>query len=331
MASQHAGHRQRRRALLAAGCLALAPFAGTWATQGYPSKTLRVIVPYPAGAFNDQFARLLAKHLNQAWGQPVVVENRPGGSTLIGTDLAAKAPADGHTILVTSFAFSVNPSLFAKLPYDTVRDFVPVILAAQCPNVLVARNTLPARSLRDFTAAARDKPGAINYASAGNGSSTHLAMELLKSKAGIDLTHVPYKGSAPALTDLIAGQVDVSFDNLPNVLPHIRAGKIRPLAVSSAKRAAALPGIPTIAEGGIAGYDVVVWFGIVVRAGTPPAIIEQLNAETNRMLAGPAVRAQFSAQGVEAVGGSAAAFGQYLKDQMQSWRSVIQSAGIKPE
>lgn len=326
-----APHRPRRRR-----ALALLLCAALWQTlpaQGgeYPARTLRIIVPYPAGAFNDQFARLLGQHLQLAWGQPAVVENRPGGSTIIGTDLVAKAPADGHTILVTSFAFAVNPSLYGRLPFDTARDFTPVILAAQCPNVLVARSGLAARTLPDLLDAARQSPGTLNYASAGNGSSTHLAMELLKSMTHVDITHVPYKGSAPAVTDLLAGQVDVLFDNLPNALPHIRAGKLRALAVSSARRSAALPDVPTTAQSGVPGFDVQVWFGVVVRAGTPPAIIDKLNAEINRLLAKSEVKSRFGAQGVDAVGGSPADFTRYLADQSRLWRVLIQSAGIRPE
>lgn len=318
----------RLRAALVALCL-ISPLMTFDAAAQYPSRALRIIVPYPAGAFNDQFARLLAKHLGQVWRQPAVVENRPGGSTIIGTDLAAKAPADGHTLLITSFAFAVNPSLYDKLPFDSTRDFTPVVLAAQCPNVLVARSSLPARSLPALLADAKERPGALNYASAGNGSSTHLAMELLKSRAGVDLTGIPYKGSAPALTDLMAEQIDVAFDNLPNVLPHVRAGKLRALAVSTARRSAALADIPTVAEAGVAGFDVRVWFGVVVRAGTPPAIVATLNAEINRMLASPATRAHFAAQGVDVAGGTPEEFARFLAEEMKSWGKFIRAENIK--
>lgn len=297
----------------------------------YPARALRIIVPYPVGGFNDQFARLLAQHLHQAWGQAAVVENRPGGGTVIGTDLAARAPADGHTLLVASFAFAVNQSLYARVPFDPLRDFTPVVLAAQCPNVLVARKGLAAGTLAELLDAARKSPGTINYASGGNGSSTHLAMELLKNMARVDFTHVPYKGSAPAITDLLAGQVDVLFDNLPNVLPYLRAGKLRALAVSTARRSGTLPDVPTTAEGGVAGFDVQVWFGVVVRSGTPQAIVDKLNAEINRMLAKPDTKARFAAQGVDTAGGSSAAFARYLADQSQMWRRVIQAVGIRPE
>jgi len=218
-------------ALLAFGL----PFGNALA-DSYPSKPIRIIVPYPPGGFNDTLARKLGQKLNEKWGQPVVVDNRPGGSTTIGTNLAAKAPADGHTLLIVSFAFGVNPSLYAQLPYDTQRDFAPVVLAAGTPNILVVNPQLPVKSVQELIALAKSKPGKLNYATAGNGSSNHLSMEMFKSMAGVDIVHVPYKGSAPAVTDLIGGQVDVMFDNVPNVLQHVKAGKLRGLAVSSSKR-----------------------------------------------------------------------------------------------
>ncbi len=296
----------------------------------YPSKTIRIIVPYPPGAFNDQLARTISHHLNKAWGKPVVVDNRPGGSTIIGTDLVARSPADGHTLLVASFALAVNVSLFSKLPFDPVRDLAPVIFAAQTANVLAANTALPAQSVKDLIALAKAKPGQINYASGGNGSSPHLAMELLKRMAGIDLTHVPYKGSAPALTDLIAGQVSVAFDNIPNVLPHIKAGKLRPLGVSAAKRSRALAEVPSIADS-VPGFDVSVWFGVAVPAGTPRPIVTLLNAEINRMLASKDVRARFSAQGVDIVGGPPEKLAAHLRSEIDMWGKLVKSAGITPE
>ncbi|MSQ58937.1 MAG: tripartite tricarboxylate transporter substrate binding protein [Betaproteobacteria bacterium] len=298
--------------------------------EPYPSKTIRIIVPYPAGAFNDQFARALAHHLNKAWGRPTVVENRPGGSTIIATDLVAKAPPDGHTLLIASFATAVNVSLFSMLPFDTLHDLAPVIFAAQTANALVANTSFPAASVKDLIALAKAKPDQINYASGGNGSSTHLAMEMLKRMAGIGLTHVPYKGSAPALTDVMGGQVSVALDNIPNVLPHIKAGRLRALGVSAARRSGTLPEVPSIAES-VPGFDVSVWFGVMVPAKTPKPIVAQLNAEINRMLASKDIQVRFNAQGVEVVGGPPEKLASHLRSEIELWGKLVKSAGIKPE
>jgi tripartite-type tricarboxylate transporter receptor subunit TctC len=313
---------------LAASCV-LAP--GAASPADFPSKPLRIIVPFPPGGFNDQLARTLGQKFAGRWRQPVVVDNRAGGSTLVGTDLAAKAPPDGHTLLVVSFAFAVNPSLHTRLPYDTLKDFAPVVLAAGAPNFLVANRDLPLKSVPDLIQAAKARPGTIDYASGGNGTSPHLCMELLKSMAGIDLVHVPYKGSAPAVTDLIGGQVQVAFDNAPNVLPHVKAGKLRALGVSTATRSPLAPELPTLAESGVPGFDVEVWFGIVAPAGTPKDVVAQLNAEINRALALPEVKRRFAEQGVRTIGGTPEQFGAYLRSQMTRWAKVVKDAGVRIE
>jgi tripartite-type tricarboxylate transporter receptor subunit TctC len=299
--------------------------------EGYPSKPIRIIVPYTPGGFNDTLARTLGQKLNEKWGQPVVVDNRPGGGTTIGTGLAAKAPADGHTLLVVSFAFGVNPSLYAQLPYDTQRDFAPVVLAAGTPNIVVVNPQLPVKSVRDLIALARSKPGKLNYATAGNGSSNHLSMEMFKRMTGVDIVHVPYKGSSPAVTDLIGGQVDVMFDNVPNVLQHIKAGKLRGLAVSSRERSPFAPDLPTVAEAGVPGFDVSVWFGVVVPSGTPKDVVSRLNAEINRILKLPGVVELFHKQGVEPLGGTPDAFAAFLRDQTTKWAKVVKDSGAKAE
>ncbi|HEU5284655.1 MAG TPA: tripartite tricarboxylate transporter substrate binding protein [Burkholderiales bacterium] len=288
-------------------------------------------MPFPPGGFNDQLARTLAHKFTERWRQPVVVDNRAGGSTLVGTDLAAKAAPDGHTLLVVSFAFAVNPSLHTHLPYDTLRDFAPVALAAGAPNFLVANRDLPVKSVRDLIQAAKTRPGAINYASGGNGTSPHLCMELLKSMAGIDLVHVAYKGSAPAVADLIGSQVQVAFDNAPNVLPHVKAGRLRALGVSTATRSPLAPELPTIAESGVPGFDVEVWFGVVAPAGTPREVLQQLNAEINRALALPEVRRRFAEQGVRTIGGTPEQFGAYLQSQIKRWAKVVKDVGVRIE
>lgn len=322
----------RRRGALA--CLAaLALCAGTALAQGdhYPSRTVRLVVPFPPGAFNDQLGRILARKLHEAWGRSVVVENRPGGGSQLGTRAVAKAPPDGYTLLVTSFAFAVNPALYARLPYDTVRDFTPVILCAATPNLLVVGNDVAARSVQELVALAKSKPGELVYGSAGIGSSNHLTMELLKSRTGIDLVHVPYKGSAPAVLDLAAGRVQVMFDNAPNVLPQVKAGRLRALAVTTPRRFARLPELPTVAESGLRDFEVSVWFGLVAPARTPPAIVERINAEVNRILLLPDVQSTFRLQGVEAIGGSQQQFALHLESQMTKWSALVREAGIRIE
>lgn len=300
-------------------------------TDGYPSRAIRLVVPFPPGAFNDQLGRILAQKLHEAWGQSVVVENRPGGGSQLGTQTVAKAASDGYTLLVTSFAFAVNPALYGKLPYDTVRDFTPVILCAATPNLLVVGNDVPVKSVKDLIALAKSKPGELVYGSAGIGSSNHLSMELLKARAGIDLVHVPYKGSAPAVLDLVGGRVQAMFDNTPNVLPQVKAGKLRALAVTTPRRFALLPDLPTVAESGLKEFEVSVWFGLVAPARTPPAIVERINAEVNRILLLPDVQSTFRLQGVEAIGGSQQQFALHLQSQMSKWGTLVRDAGIRIE
>jgi tripartite-type tricarboxylate transporter receptor subunit TctC len=299
--------------------------------QGYPNKPIRIVVPYPPGGFNDTLARTVGQKLNDAWGQPVVVDNKPGGGTLIGTDAVAKASPDGYTLLITPFAFAVNPSIFKKLPYDPLKDFAPITLAAATPNLLVANASVPFNSLKELIASAKAKPGRLSYASTGTGSSNHLSMEKFKQMAGVDIVHVPYKGSAPAVTDLIGGQVDLMFDNIPNVLPHVKAGKLKVLAVTSPKRSSHVPEVPTVIEGGVPGYEVSVWFGIAAPAGTPEPIITKLNTEIVKVLNLPDVKEKFAAQGVDVVGSTPAEFAAHIKSQMATWDKVVKDAGVTPE
>jgi tripartite-type tricarboxylate transporter receptor subunit TctC len=321
----HAAHAS---ALWFAAAITLFPLP--LAAAAFPVKPVRLIVPFPPGAFNDQLARTLSQKLGERWKQPVVVDNRPGASTVIGTDLAARAPADGHTLLIVSFAFAVNPSLHRSLPFDTGEDFTPVVLAAGTPNILVVHPGLPARSVKDLVQLARERPGRLDYATAGNGTSNHLCTELFKSLAGVDLVHVPYKGSAPAVTDLLGGQVQVMFDNAPNVLPHVRAGKLRALAVSTAARSAFAPDLPAVAET-VPGFDVEVWFGVVAPAGVPRQVIGRLNADINAVLALPEVKNRFAEQGVRVIGGSPESFGAYLQAQTRRWARVVKEAGLQVE
>jgi tripartite-type tricarboxylate transporter receptor subunit TctC len=320
------------RTLRALGLLFAALFlTGSAAHAEFPEKTIRIVVPYPPGGFNDTLGRIVAQKLGEAWGQSTVVENRPGGGTLIGTESVAKAPPDGHTLLVVAFPFAVNPSLYAKLPYDTVKDFAPLLLAGQTPNLLVVNPEVPIHSVKELIAAAKAKPGSLSYGSTGSGSSNHLSMELFRTMTGVELVHVPYKGSAPMVTDLLGGHVQVAFDNTPNVLPQVKAGKLRALAITSATRSAMVPDVPTVSEAGVPGYEVGVWFGIVAPAGTPPAVLGKLNAELNRMLAMPDVKQKFADQGVEPVGGPPERFAEHLKAQIEKWTKVVKESGAKVE
>ncbi len=299
--------------------------------QTYPSKPIKIVVPYPPGGFNDTLGRTLAAKFSESWGQPAVVENKPGGNTLIGSDFVAKSAPDGYTLLIVAFPFSVVPSLFKSMPYDTVKDFAPVILAATSPNLLVVHPSLPANSVGELIALAKAKPGSLSYASTGNGSSNHISMELFKSLAGVDIVHIPYKGSGPAVSDLLGGQVQLMFDNTPNVLPQVKAGRLRALGSSGTKRSPLTPDVPTVAEAGVAGYEVMVWFGVVAPAGTPREIVNKLNAEVTKILAMPDVRERFLAQGVEPVGGTPEQFGEHIRGQMGKWAKVVENAGVKAE
>lgn len=318
--------------LLAGAGPALAQVAATPADpDNYPNRTIRYIVPYPPGAFNDTLGRIFAQKLQEAWGVPVVVENRPGGGTLIGTDAVAKAAPDGYTLLGVAFPFGSNPSIYRSLPYDTVKDFTPLILAGQTQNLLVVRPSMPIKSVQEFIDYARKNPGKVSYGSTGIGSSNHLSMELFKSMTGIDIVHVPYKGSAPMVNDLLGDHIDTAFDNTPNVLPQVNGGKLRALGVSSRTRSALAAGVPTVSEAGAPGYEVTVWFGVVGPAGMRPEIVRKLNAEMNAILKMDDVRRRFEDQGVEPVGGAPSQFADHIRAEIQKWAKVVKDANIQPE
>ncbi len=314
--------------LLAALCAAA---AAVQAADNYPLRPIRMIVAYPPGGGTDQVGRVMAEQLSQTLGQQVVVDNRGGATGNIGTELAARALPDGHTLLMGNVApNAVNVSLFKKLSFDPVKDFSPVSLVAITPNILVAHPSVPAKTTKELVALAKAKPGALNFPSAGVGSSSHLAGELLKSLAGIDMVHVPFKGGGPALVATISGEVQIMFATLPAAMPHVKSGKVRPVAVTTSKRSQAMPELPTIAESGIKGYEAATWYGLLAPARTPKPVIDRLHGDTVKILAGPA-RQRLEAQGFEPDGGTPSAFAAYIKAEIAKWAKVIRDAGIPAE
>jgi len=314
-------------ALVATGVL-----SGNADAQDYPNKPLRLIVPFPPGGGNDILARSVGQRLAEAVGQQIIVDNRGGAGGLIGAELAAKAVPDGYTIFLASIGnLAFMPALHAKLPYDPVRDFAPVTLLATSAFVLVVNPSLPAKSVRELIALAKARPGQLNYASAGQGSSLHLTGEIFKLATNTDLVHVPYKGGAPALTDLIAGQVQIMFATTPGTLPHVRTGKLRALGVSGSKRSVAAPEVPTIAEGGVPGFEVLNWYGIVAPGKTPAAIVQRLNGELVMILKAPEMIESLGTQGLEAAGGTPEKFGAFIKSEIAKYAKVVKAAGIRAE
>ena len=319
-----------RALALAAAALALAAAPLAAAQTPYPGKPVRLVVPFPAGGTTDILARAAAQKLSEAWGQQVIVDNRPGAGGNIGAELVAKAAPDGYTLLMgTVGTHAINASLYSKLPYDPVKDFAPVILVAGVPNVLVVNPSLPVNSVPELIAYAKANPGALNFASSGSGTSIHLSGELFKTLTGVQMTHVPYKGSAPALTDLMGGQVQLMFDNLPSSLGFIKAGKLRALAVTSSARAAALPDVPALAEAGVPGFEASSWFGILAPAGTPRDIILRINGEVAKWLASPEAREKLAGQGAIAAGGTPEDFARHINAEMAKWAKVVKESGAK--
>ena len=301
------------------------------AADPYPSRPIRMIVAYPPGGGTDQVGRVMAEQLTVTLGQNVVVDNRGGATGNIGTELAARALPDGYTLLMGNVApNAVNVSLFKKLPFDPVKDFSPVSLVAITPNILVAHPSIPVKTIKELIAYAKAKPGTLNFPSAGVGSSSHLAGELLKSLAGISMVHVPFKGGGPALVAVIAGEVQIMFATMPAAMPHVKSGKVKPVAVTTAKRSKAMPELPTIAESGVKGYDASTWYGLLAPARTPPAIVTRLHGDTVKILAGP-TRQRLEAQGFEPDGGTPAEFANYIKSEITKWAKVIKDAGIPAE
>ena len=320
----------KTRSLAYAALLALAAALSSPAgAQQFPTRPIRWIVPVPPGATTDIISRLIGGKMSEAWGQQVVVDNRTGGAFVIGTDIVAKSNPDGHTIGIFLTPHAVNPFVLKNLPYDAVKDFQPITLVAIVPGVMVTNANVPVTSLRDVIALAKAKPGQLNYGSPGPMTSGHLSMELLNLTAGIKILHVPYKGGAPATMDLMAGQVAVMFNNATTTVPHVATGKLRVLAVSTAKRSPALPDVPTVAEAGYPGFESNSWQGIVTRAGTPGAIVARLNSEAVRILSLPDVKNINQSLGNDIAGGSPEEFLAYIRREMRKWGKVIQTAGVK--
>lgn len=302
------------------------------AAETYPSKPVRIVVPYTPGGFNDTLARTASEYLTKAWKQSVVVENKPGGNTLIGNTMVAQSAPDGYTLLITPLPFSALPGLYReKMPYDALKDFEPVIWAGSTQNILTVRADSQFKNVKALVAYAKANPGKLNYGSTGSGSSNHLSMELFLELTGTKMTHIPYKGSAPAVSALLAGDIDVLFDNLPNVYPNITAGKLTALAATGAKRPPLLPDVPTVVEAGVPGYEVTVWFGMQAPAGTPADVVKRVNAGMTDMLRDKDVIDRFGKQGVEIVASSPTEFKALVNAEVQKWTGVIDRAGIKIE
>jgi tripartite-type tricarboxylate transporter receptor subunit TctC len=321
----------RRRFLQLAAAATVAPMAPRIArAQSYPARPVRIIIGYTPGGSADLTARLLGQWLTERLGQTFVVESRPGGGTNIATEAVVRAPPDGYTLLLVAPANAINATLYEKLNYDFIRDIAPVAGLNRFPNVMEVNPAVPAKTVPEFIAYAKANPGKINYASSGNGSTIHMSAELFKMMVGADLVHVPYRGSAPALTDMLGGQVQVMFDNLPTSLEHIRAGKLRPLAITSATRSELIPDVPTLADF-VPGYESSAWYGVGAPKGTPAEIIDKLNKEINATLADPKAKARIAEMGATLITGSPADFGKLVADETEKWGKVVKFSGARAD
>ncbi len=315
-----------RAAALLLVSLSLSAFA-----QSYPSKPVKIIVPFAAGGPADIYARVIGERLQTSLGQSFVIENRPGGGAIVGTDAVAKAAPDGYTLLMMSNTHTVNESLFAEKPYQLMRDLVPVAPVNYSDLLLVVHPSVPASSLQEFLALARAKPGTLNYASSGPGTPYHMAGELLKAMAGLDIVHVPYKGSSGARTDILGGQVQMMFDAITTMAPNVRAGKLKALGTSGKARSTVLPEVPTVSEAGVPGYDAVIWLGIMAPAGTPRAIVERLNNEITRAANSAELKEAWAKQGAVAMSMTSDEFGRYIREDIEKWARIVKISGAKPD
>jgi tripartite-type tricarboxylate transporter receptor subunit TctC len=309
--------------------LALALPGGAALAQAYPAKPIRFVVGFPPGGGTDIMARLLAAKLPEYLGQPIVVENRPGAATNIAMEQVARAAPDGYTVLVTTATMAMNPAFYRKLPFDVLRDFAPVSIFSDSPNVLAVRVGLAAKDAGELVALARAKPGVLNYSSAGTGTTQHMTGELFKLRTETDIVHVPFKGTGPSLTALIAGDVDMTYVNIPALIPHVKAGRLRALAVAGARRSELMPDVPTMKEAGVDGVEVTIWYGVVAPAATPRAVVDTLAAAVIKAARAPDIRQRLLEQGAEPIGSTPEAFGAQLREEVARWRKVVEGSGIR--
>jgi tripartite-type tricarboxylate transporter receptor subunit TctC len=320
--------RRRRFLQISAAAAAFPTLSNLALAETYPSRTVRIIVATSAGGTTDIVARLLGQWLADKLGQSFIVENRTGCGNNIGTEAAARSPADGYTLFMgTVGTHAINQSLYKKMPFDPIKDFAPLSRVAMVPNLLVANPSQPFKNVKEMIAYAKAHPGKINFGSSGNGSSIHLSGELFKQMAGVDMQHVPYRGSAPAVSDLLGGQISVMFDNMPSAIPHVKGGKLRALAVTTAKRSPALPDVPTIAEAGVPGYEATSWFGLLAPAGTPAPVVAKLNASILKALADPEVKKKLAEQGAEPFGEKPEQFAAFIQSETLKWGKVVKESG----
>ena len=315
-----------RTICLAAAVIAFMPAA--W-PQVYPSKPIRIVVPFPAGGTSDILSRAIGQKLTEEWKQQIIVDNRPGAGANIGAEIVAKSPPDGYSLFLFSTIHTINPSLYSKLPYDPVRDFTPITLIAATSQVLAVHPSLPVKTVKEFIAYAKKRPGELNYSSAGSGSQPHLTAELFKSRTGINIVHVPYKGAPPAMTDLLAGHVALTFATAPSAVPHVKAGKLRALGVSTAQRINALPEVPTIAEAGVPGFEASGSNGLVGPAGVPAPVVDKLNAAVVRIVNEPAMSKYLSSQGADPQTTTPAEYAAYIKSEVAKWAKVVKESGAR--
>ena len=323
-------HLTLRRRWVGLACATLCAVASplSWA-QDYPNKPVKLVVPYPPGGPTDIVARAVAQKLQERLGQPFVVDNRPGAGANTGAEAVARSAPDGYTLVVATTAHAINPALFAKLNYSLLKDFAPVSQLTSGPLVIVAHPALPANNVAELIALAKSRNGGLNYGSSGNGQSTHLSAELFSAMAGVKMNHIPYKGSAPALTDVMAGQVDLMFDTMLSSVPHVKAGKLKALGVTSAQRSSVAPDLPTVAESGLAGYEAIAWNGLLAPTGTPKEVIARLNTELKAVLESPDIRQRFDAQGFASTWNTPAAYGSFLQSEVDKWAKVVKASGAK--
>ena len=320
-----------QRVVLALGwsCLASAAFAQV--APSYPTRPIKIVVPFAPGGTTDMLARLVGQRLTQSWGQPVVVENKPGAGATLGADIVAKSAPDGYTLLMGAAHHTIAQKVYAKIPYQFDRDFAPITMVAMVPNMVVINSDVPAKTIGEFITLAKSQPGKFNYGSAGAGTAHHLIGEMFKMRAGVELIHVPYKGSAPAVADLLSGQVQLMFDTVTSGLPQVKAGKLRALAVTTAKRSSAMPDVPALAESALPGFDVGTWFGLLAPAGTPPAIVQKLNTEIVKIIQQPDVRKQMLEAGSEPMGNTSQQMAAQIKAELDAFETVVKQIKLVVE